>query len=133
MPCGALGSLGCAMGVVGIIWVAGFIGVCPGVRRVPPGSLSSLSCAMGVLGSFFVVVVRPECRWVYQGSPGLSAVAGFIGVLYRVRPVYQGSPWESSGSSGAVAGISGVRPEGRRVYPGLLGLLWCTQGVVGFI
>ena len=64
---GWLGSLGCALGVVGFIrgcrvhWVApwgssgssafvAFIGVRPCVRRVHPWSLGALGCAVGVVG-----------------------------------------------------------------------------------
>ena len=46
----SLGSLGCALGVVGFIKVAGFMGVCPGVRWVHPLSLGSLGSAVAVVG-----------------------------------------------------------------------------------
>ena len=44
----SLGSVGCALGVVGFTAYAGFVEVRPEGGRGYPGSLRSLGCALGV-------------------------------------------------------------------------------------
>ena len=75
----SLGTLGCALGVVGFIcgswfhWetpsgssgssgVAEFTGVRPRGRRINSGNLGSLGCAMGAVG--FI-----RGRWIHRGAP----------------------------------------------------------------
>ena len=81
----ALGSLGCALGVVGFIrgrwvhfgaprWSLSASGVRPGCRRVQLRSLGSLRCALGFMR--FILVHWGSSR----GSSGVSAVAGFTRV-----------------------------------------------------
>ena len=134
----SLGSLGCALLVVGFI--RGGTQVCPGGSWVHPGSLGSLGCALGVvafirgrwipspwgsLGSYGVVwftLVRPWCLWVHPGSFGLVGSAlvwvGFMWVVgfIRGRCVHSGVPWESLGSSGMVGAPWGSLEFG-----------WCTR------
>ena len=65
-PCvraGPLGSLGYALELLGFIWVAGFIGVRLRCRQVYLGSLSSLVCSLGVVVFTWVsgcIGVRPN-------------------------------------------------------------------------
>ena len=58
---GSVGSLECALGVVGLIRVR------PGGRRFHSGSLGSFGCNMGVVR--FI-----QCRWI-----GLGATWGLLG------------------------------------------------------
>ena len=127
-------SLGSALGVVVFIpvrWV--YWGAFCGlsVRLVHPGSLGSLGCTRSVVG--FI-----RGRWVHRGSPwgssGSSGATGFTGV----RP---GDLWGHPGSldslgyalgSSGSSGFTGVHPGDRRVHPGSLGTLGDVFGVVGY-
>ena len=109
----SLGSVGCALGVVGFI---------PS-RWVDMGAQWRSSVSSRVVGFIWA---RPGCRRVHPVAFGCALViVGFI----RGRWVPWSAPWGSSGSSG-VAGFTGVRPWVRLVYPGLLHSLGCTLGVV---
>ena len=94
----SLGSLGCALRVVGFTAVAGFIEVRPEGGRGHPGSLCSLECAL-------VVVRFVQGYW---GEPWESSGSSRIGVCRRGRRfvrgrwVHWGVPWGSSGSVGFV-------------------------------
>ena len=141
----SLGSLGCALGIVGFVrcraahwctpWssgsfavsgfigkrpggsfgVAGFIGVRPGGRRVRFG-----------VAAF--IVLRPGCRKVRSRSLGsLGCALVFVGLVGGSR-VHWGSPWGSSGSFG----VARVHPGGHRDRSGSLGCLVCALGIVGF-
>ena len=121
----SLGSLGCALGVGGLIggrWVhlgapwcssgssgvAGFTGVGPGCCRIYPG------CAQGVVGFTW-------CRWVHWGALwvflGRSGVDEFTGV----RP----------GDCRMVAEFTEMRPLGRRVHQVSQDSFRCALFVVG--
>ena len=113
----SLGSLGCAMGVIGFIqglWV----------HRGRP-------CVW--LGS-------SEVRWVYCGA-GLSLAAWIIGVRLGVSTIDLGSLC-TFGSAMGVAGFIGLHSGCHQVHPvslcslgcalGLLGTVGCTLEVMGF-
>ena len=70
---GSLGSLMCALGVVGFIRGRWVHWGAPWGRRIYPGSLDSMVCALGSSGSSAVVRftgMRPERRRVHPGSLG---------------------------------------------------------------
>ena len=105
-----MGSLTCALSVVGFIWsrcvngsfrFVGFTRVRPAGHRAYLGSLGSRGFALGV-----VELDKRRCA---------LGVVGFI----QGRWVYSGAPWGSSGSFGVV-GFAWVHPGGRQVHSGSL-------------
>ena len=103
---------GASQGSSGSSWVAGYIGLCPGGRRVHQVSL----------GYSLLVFELIQGRQIHLGSLGCSlGIVGFI----RCR-------WVHFGSSG-IAGFIGMLPVDRRVDLGYLGSLVTALGVVGFI
>ena len=125
---GSLGSLGCALVVVGFVWghscapwvsldsfgIVRFTRVRPAGRWFHPESWGSLLCAQCV-----VEFVRGH--WVLS-SLGSSGSLG----------VYSGATWRSLGLSGVV-GFTRVRSGGRWVHPGSLGSHGFALWIVGFI
>ena len=133
-----IGSLGCALSIVGLVrghWVhlgvplrksglfgfAGFIGVCPGGHQDCSGSMGSLGCAVVSSYSFEV----DGCIWVRCGGrPVRSVCLGSLGCapvvvsFARNLWVFWEAHWDSQGSF-RFAGFIGVRPGGRRVRSGL--------------
>ena len=123
---GSLGSLGCALGTVwfnrvllgslrcalAVVGVVGFTQKRPGGRRVHLGCLVSCVRALGVLG--FI-----RGRWVHAGSPwGSSGVIGFTWEVER----FIGGLWFRAGA-----------PWGRLVHSGSLCSRGCVLCVIEFI
>ena len=134
----SLGSLGCALRVIGFVRGCWVRRVCRLVRSVSlgfalgtlvlSGSLRSLGCAQRVIGFAGFIVVPPGVRSMSLRSLGYAlVVVGFV----RCRSVHWGAPWGSSASFG----VAGFSPEGRQVRFGSLGLPWGSSGlfvVAGF-
>ena len=68
---GSLGSLGCALGVVGFIRGRWVHLVRPGGCRVHPVSLGSVGCVLRAFGFRSVHWGVPWCRRVHPGSFGV--------------------------------------------------------------
>ena len=141
---GLMGSLGCALGLVGYILCHMVHWGSPWGRRVHPeslvahqGSSSSLeftglirvrSGVFGFIHGAWVHWSAPWGSWVSFGVLGsLGCRPGVVGFI-RDRWAYSGVACRST-----VAVLIRVHTGGRRVHPASLGTFDCAQSVVGFI